>query len=201
MAKPTEFYTTVANTGEGLYRNKGSKFISLAFPVGSVEEVRDHLASIRKKYYDARHVCYAYMLGPERQEYRANDDGEPSGTAGRPILGQINSRMLTDVLVVVVRYFGGVLLGTGGLLTAYKEAAADALNNVPLLEKQVEVALTIRFSYPLMNEVMRSIREHHAKVIAQEFKLECTMQVMVGLTAAEIMKEQLEKTIGVSVDS
>lgn len=130
MADLVEHYITLKRVGEGLYREKGSKFIALAMPVGSVEDVRDQLALLRKKYYDARHVCYAYMLGPERLEFRANDDGEPSGTAGRPILGQINSRMLTDVLVVVIRYFGGVLLGTGGLIVAYKEAAATDRKSV-----------------------------------------------------------------------
>ncbi len=200
MAERIGFYRTLSRPGEGLYREKGSKFIAMACPVGSVEEVRDVLVSVRKKYYDARHVCYAYMLGAERTEFRANDDGEPSGTAGRPILGQINSRHLTDVLVIVVRYFGGVLLGTGGLIVAYKEAAAEALDAAGMVERQVELALTICFGYAQMNEVMKRIRDHQARIIAQEIKMECTLQVLVGLEASEIMINQLEKTEGVTVD-
>jgi uncharacterized YigZ family protein len=200
MGERIGVYTTLPRTGECLYREKGSKFIAMAYPVSSVDEVRDILAMVRKKYYDARHVCYAYMLGADRTEYRANDDGEPSGTAGRPILGQINSRGLTDVLVIVVRYFGGVLLGTGGLIVAYKEAAAGALDAAGKVERQVELALTICFDYPQMNEVMKRIRDHRARIIAQDIKLECTLQVLVGLEASEIMINQLEKTEGVTVD-
>lgn len=200
MSERIGFYTTLPGPGEGLYREKGSKFIAMAYPVGTVDEVREILTQIRKKYYDARHVCYAYMLGAGRTEFRANDDGEPSGTAGRPILGQINSRGLTDVLVIVVRYFGGVLLGTGGLIVAYREAAAEALEAAGKIERQVELALTICFGYPQMNEVMKRIRDHQARIIAQEIKLECTLQVLVGLEASEIMIKQLEKTEGVTVD-
>lgn len=199
MADLVEHYITLKRVGEGLYREKGSKFIALALPVGSVEDVRDQLALLRKKYYDARHVCYAYMLGPERLEFRANDDGEPSGTAGRPILGQINSRMLTDVLVVVIRYFGGVLLGTGGLIVAYKEAAATALDAAGQVEMKVEVPLTIYFEYPMMNEVLRRIREQQARIVAQELKMECILQVLVGRAASEILTNQLEKLEGVAV--
>lgn len=201
MADLVEHYITLKRVGEGLYREKGSKFIALAMPVGSVEDVRDQLTMLRKKYYDARHVCYAYMLGPERQEFRANDDGEPSGTAGRPILGQINSRMLTDVLVVVIRYFGGVLLGTGGLIVAYKEAAATALDAAGQVEMKVEVPLTIYFEYPMMNEVLRRIREQQARIVAQELKMECILQVLVGRAASEILTNQLEKLEGVTVVS
>lgn len=200
MEEPNENYRTLATSGEGLYREKGSKFIAFAYRVGSVDEVREVMATVRKKYYDARHVCYAYMLGAARTEFRANDDGEPSGTAGRPILGQINSRNLTDVLVIVVRYFGGVLLGTGGLIVAYKEAAADALNNAELVEKQVEEALTIVFEYRQMNEVMKCIREHRAKIVSQLTGMECVIQVLAGLSTSKIMINQLEKTEGVKVD-
>lgn len=201
MADLVEHYITLKRVGEGLYREKGSKFIALALPVGSVEDVRDQLTMLRKKYYDARHVCYSYMLGPERQEFRANDDGEPSGTAGRPILGQINSRMLTDVLVVVIRYFGGVLLGTGGLIVAYKEAAATALDAAGQVEMKVEVPLTIYFEYPMMNEVLRRIREQQARIVAQELKMECILQVLVGRAASEILTNELEKLEGVTVVS
>lgn len=200
MAEPTEFYFTLAKSGQGLYREKGSKFIALAVAVGSVDEVRDVLATVRKKYYDARHVCYAYVLGSERAEFRANDDGEPSGTAGRPILGQLHARNLTDVLVVVVRYFGGVLLGTGGLVVAYKEAAADALNNSVIIKKQVEEVLTITFAYERMNEVLKCIREHRAGIVSQLIRMECIFQVVVAISAINILINQLEKTEGVKVD-
>jgi len=195
-----EHYTTLVDKSEGMYREKGSKFIALAYPVASVDEIKDLLMQIRKKHYDARHVCYAYMLGSDRSEFRSVDDGEPSGTAGRPILGQINSRQLTNVLVVVVRYFGGILLGTGGLITAYREAAADALENASKVNRLVETPLTIYFEYPMMNEVMRRIREQNARLVSQELKMECTLQVLAGLTAAEILKNQLEKLEGVKVD-
>ena len=200
MAEPTEFYFTLAKSGQGLYREKGSKFIALAVAVGSVDEVREVLATVRKKYYDARHVCYAYVLGRERAEFRANDDGEPSGTAGRPILGQLHARNLTDVLVVVVRYFGGVLLGTGGLVVAYKEAAADALNNSVIIKKQVEEVLTITFAYERMNEVLKCIREHRAGIVSQLIRMECIFQVVVAISAINILINQLEKTEGVKVD-
>lgn len=200
MTEPIQYYYTLANPGEGLYREKGSKFIAMAFRVGSVEEVREILTSVRKKYYDARHVCYAYMLGAGRTEFRANDDGEPSGTAGRPILGQINSRNLTDVLVIVVRYFGGVLLGTGGLIVAYKEAASEALDDAGIVKKQVEEVLTIRFDYVRMNDVMKCIREHQVVIVSQLTGMECIVQVMAGISTIKIMINQLEKTEGVKVD-
>ncbi len=200
MTEPTEYYYTIAKPGEGLFREKGSKFIALAVRVSSVEEVREILTSVRKKYYDARHVCYAYMLGAERTEFRANDDGEPSGTAGRPITGQINSRNLTDVLVIVVRYFGGILLGTGGLIAAYKEAASEALDDAGIVKKQVEDVLTIRFDYMRMNDVMKCIREHQAVIVSQLTGMECIVQVVAGISSIKIMINQLEKTEGVKVD-
>lgn len=194
------FYSTILSKGEGLYREKGSKFISFAFPVHSVEEIRDILVTLRKKYYDARHICYAYMLGADRKEFRANDDGEPSGTAGRPILGQLNSRELTNVLVVVIRYFGGILLGTGGLITAYREAASDALENAGKVQKQVEMVLTIYFDYPHINEVMRRVKEQQSVIIAQDLRMSCTLQVITGLESAGILIQHLEKMEGVKVD-
>ena len=138
-------FKTITSTGEGIYKEKGSKFLSYAIPVISADEAKENVKDYRKRFFDARHVCYAWMLGAERTEFRANDDGEPSGTAGRPILGQINSRDLTNVLVIVVRYFGGILLGTGGLVVAYKEAAANALNQTEILEKNVEENIQIKF--------------------------------------------------------
>lgn len=165
-----EKYRTIASRSEGIYKEKGSKFLSFAHPVGSVDEVKELLEHYRKEYYDARHVCYAYMLGPDRDEFRANDDGEPSGTAGRPILGQLNSQNLTNVLVVVVRYFGGILLGTGGLIVAYKEATADALANAEIVERDVMLERTFRFPYEEMNTIMKTLKAVEARITEQGYE-------------------------------
>lgn len=170
-----ESYLTIKNKSEGLYKEKGSKFLSFAIPVSNIEEIKEILKDYRKEFYDARHVCYAYMLGADRDEFRANDDGEPSGTAGRPILGQINSRNLTNVLVIVVRYFGGILLGTGGLIVAYKQAAADALDLAEIEERQVECMHKVHFDYPQMNDVMRILKEENASVKDTQYTNGCTV--------------------------
>ena len=148
-------YKTITDIAEGIYTEKRSKFIAIAIPVHTVEEIKQHLDIYQKKYYDARHVCCAYMLGHERKDFRANDNGEPSGTAGKPILGQINSNGLTDILIVVVRYFGGIKLGTSGLIVAYKAAAAEAIANATIIEKTVDDEIAVAFEYPFMNDVMR----------------------------------------------
>lgn len=160
-------YRTIETPAEGLYKDKGSKFISSVYHVDTSEQALKIVADIRKKYYDARHVCYAYMLGSERNKYRVNDDGEPLGTAGKPILGQINSNELTNVLVVVVRYFGGILLGTSGLITAYKSAAAYAIANAVVVEKIVETQYRVKFGYQEMSYVMRTLKELQANIIQQ----------------------------------
>ena len=151
----TDTYQTIANTAEGYYTEKRSKFYAFAHHVTSADEVKDLQAFYRKKYYDARHVCYAYRLGPEGEAFRANDDGEPSSTAGKPILGALVSTGLTDVVIFVIRYYGGVNLGTGGLIVAYREAAQDALANAAVEERQVEEQYTYTFAYPQMNAVMK----------------------------------------------
>ena len=143
-------YKTIVAPAEGLYTEKRSKFIAIALPVSTVEEVKEQLDVYQKKYYDARHVCYAYMLGPERKDFRANDNGEPSGTAGKPILGQINSNGLTNILIIVVRYFGGIKLGTSGLIVAYRTAASEAIVAATVIEKTVDEEVTVLFEYPLM---------------------------------------------------
>ena len=148
-------YKTVEGPAEGYINERKSKFISFIYPVQDADGVKEIVDELREKYHDARHVCWAYMLGWEREEFRSNDDGEPSGTAGRPILGQINSAELTDVLIAVVRYFGGTLLGTGGLIKAYKEAAADAIANAEVVERTVDDFIDIHFEYPLLNETCR----------------------------------------------
>lgn len=196
----TDTYKTIQSKAEGLYKEKGSKFLSFAIPVKTVEEIKDILAQYRKDYYDARHVCYAYMLGAERKDFRANDDGEPSGTAGRPILGQINSYDLTDILVVVIRYFGGTLLGTSGLITAYKEATRDALDQAEIIEKTVDKQITIHFEYPLMNEVMRIVKETEAQIVYQTYENDCIMQLNIRMQNAGLLQGKLEKTDGVTID-
>ena len=196
----SDTYKTISTSTEGIYKEKGSKFLSFAYPVTSTNEVKELVKTFKKEYYDARHVCYAYMLGVERKEWRANDDGEPSGTAGRPILGQINSRELTNILVVVVRYFGGILLGTGGLTIAYKEATADALSQAEITEKTVDEVIAISFEYILMNDVMRVIKDTNAHILRQDFDNQCSMALSIRKQEAEILRMKLEKIIGVVIE-
>lgn len=175
----TDTYLTIAHSSEGCYKEKGSRFLAFAYPVRTVDEVKMLVDTTRKNYHDARHVCYAYMLGGARTDFRANDDGEPTGTAGKPILGQINARQLSDVLIIVVRYFGGILLGTGGLVQAYKTAAAEALANNTPVERTIEVEHIIRFDYAQMNIVMRIVKEYGLTVIEQQQHLDCTLRFAV----------------------
>lgn len=188
-------YKTISEHGfgEGFYSEKRSKFLAFAHHVTSVDEVKTLLASYRKKYYDARHCCYAYVLGPERSVFRANDDGEPSSTAGKPILGQINSCGLTDVLIVVVRYYGGVNLGTGGLIIAYKTAASDALAHATIELRQVEEIVTFDFIYPMMNEVMHVVKEMQARIISQQFDNTCSITLRIRKGEADQLRSRLNK--------
>ena len=188
-------YKTISEDGfgEGFYSEKRSKFLAFAHHVTSVDEVKTLLASYRKKYYDARHCCYAYVLGPKRSVFRANDDGEPSSTAGKPILGQINSCGLTDVLIVVIRYYGGVNLGTGGLIIAYKTAASDALAHATIELRQVEEIVTFDFSYPMMNEVMHVVKEMQARIISQQFDNTCSITLRIRKGEADQLRSRLNK--------
>ena len=186
-------YKTIVAPSEGIYTEKRSKFIAIALPVRTVEEVKAHLETYQKKYYDARHVCYAYMLGPERTEFRANDDGEPGSTAGKPILGQINSAGLTDILVVVVRYYGGVNLGTGGLIVAYREAAMQAISNSEIVSRTVEEVVTYTFPYVMMNAVMRIVKEMSPRIVSQTFDNTCTISLGIKKSEAGILREKLNK--------
>lgn len=186
-------YRTLKTEGEGYYTDKRSKFLAFAHHVSSVEEIKDILARYRKKYFDARHVCYAYMLGPERTEFRANDDGEPSSTAGKPILGQINSQELTDILIVVVRYYGGVNLGTSGLIVAYREAAADAIAHSGIETRQVEELVTYSFAYPMMNDVMRIVKEMQPRIVSQTYDNTCEIQLSIRKSEAETLRNRLKK--------
>ena len=187
-------YKTITDTiGEGYYTEKRSKFLAFAHHVTSVDEVKEIVGAYRKKYYDARHCCYAYMLGPERQEFRANDDGEPSSTAGKPILGQINKAELTDILVVVIRYFGGVKLGTSGLIVAYREATIDVLSHCEEVTKQVEEIVTYDFNYPMMNDVMRIVKEMNPRIVDQQFDNTCSIQLSIRKSEAEQLRTRLKK--------
>jgi len=186
-------YKTIEGTSEGLYKEKGSKFLAFAHPVDNLEAVKALLDDYRKRYHDARHVCFACSLGPEREETKAGDDGEPSGTAGRPILGQIQSFGLTNVLVVVVRYFGGILLGTGGLVVAYKSAAAEALSQAVVVEKTVDVILQIHVEYPFLDTTLRLLRKWEASIVEQSFALDCQLRVTVRKQSVEPLCEALEK--------
>jgi len=186
-------YRTIKALATGTYSEKRSKFLAFAIPVRSVEEVKQIVAEYQKKYYDARHVCYAYMLGAERKDFRANDNGEPSGTAGKPILGQINSNELTDILIVVVRYFGGVKLGTSGLIVAYRLAAAEAIAAAEIIEKTVDEEITFGFEYPFLNDVMRIVKEENPQIVSQGFDNDCTMTLRIRKDAMPRLKARLEK--------
>ncbi len=188
-------YKTIKGTGEGYYTEKRSKFLAFAHHVESVEEVKELLAQYRKKYYDARHVCYAYMLGAERKDFRANDDGEPSSTAGKPILGQINSNELTDILIVVVRYYGGVNLGTSGLIVAYREAAADAIAHAEVVTRQVEELVTYSFSYPMMNDVMRIVKDMSPRIVSQTYDNTCEITLAIRKGEADQLRSRLSKLL------
>lgn len=188
-----EYKTITDEVSEGYYTEKRSKFLAFAHHVISVDEVKDIVASYRKKYYDARHVCYAYMLGAERTEFRANDDGEPSSTAGKPILGQINSNELTNILVVVVRYYGGVNLGTGGLIVAYRTAAAEAIAAAEVEMRQVEERITYDFTYPMMNDVMRIVKEMNPTIVSQTFDNTCSITLSIRKSEAEQLRSRLRK--------
>lgn len=194
-------YRTITGPSEATYTEKRSKFLAFAYPVSSTEEVKEIIAGLNKKYFDARHVCWAYMLGPERLEYRSNDNGEPSGTAGKPILGQINSFELTDVLIAVVRYFGGVKLGTPGLIVAYRQSARLALENAEIVERHITA--TIRFTYPymVMNEVMKLSRCEGVKMLDSAFDNTCSMTFEVELDRAETLTKKLLDIDGLTLDS
>ena len=189
----SDTYLTIQDKSEGIYTEKRSKFLAFAHPVETIDEIKDLLTDYKKKYYDARHVCYAYMLGPERTDFRANDDGEPSSTAGKPILGQINSRELTNILVVVSRYFGGVKLGTSGLIVAYREAAAEALSAAAVIEKMIEETVTFTFPYVMMNSVMRVVKELNPRIVEQKYDETCIITLAIKRSMAPILEERLNK--------
>lgn len=187
-------YKTVSKeVCEGFYSEKRSKFLAFVHHVDSVDEAMAIVKKYRKKYYDARHCCYAYVLGSDRADFRANDDGEPSSTAGKPILGQLNRLELTDVLVVVIRYYGGVNLGTGGLIVAYRTATEDALSKAVIEEKFVEKRITYRFTYPMINAVMRVVKETGARIVSQSFDNDCEIVLSIRQSLAEGLQARLDK--------
>lgn len=189
----TDEYKTIGTEGAGTYTEKRSKFLGFAHHVETEDDVKRIVATYRKKYYDARHVCYAYMLGAERSVFRANDDGEPSSTAGKPILGQINSNDLTDILIVVVRYYGGVNLGTGGLIVAYRTAAAEAIVNSEVVTRQVEEVIIYNFPYVMMNDVMRVVKELQPRIVSQSYDNTCEIKLSIRRGEAEQLRNRLNK--------
>ena len=184
-------FKTIKAKAEGTYTEKRSKFLAFAFPVESVDEVKSIVAEIQKKYYDARHACYAYMIGAEREVFRANDNGEPSGTAGKPILGQINSYELTNILIVVVRYFGGIKLGTSGLIVAYRQAAIEALENAEIIEKTIDETLRIEFDFEAMNTVMKVVKDLQPQIVEQTYDNLCTMTLSIRKGLMPQLREKL----------
>jgi len=191
-----DLYYTISSRAEGQFKDRGSRFIALAYPVSSEDEIKEQIASLKKEYHDARHHCFAWRLGADMSRYRFNDDGEPSGSAGRPILGQLQSRELTNILVVVIRYFGGTLLGVGGLINAYRTATATALGKAEIIEKKVEKEIRIQFSYEAMNEVMKIIKEYDLGFEDQHFDLECSLSLRIWKRLLPAAKERFSKIEG-----
>lgn len=193
MEQKDEFLTITDTPAEGFYSEKRSKFLAFAFHVTSEEEVKQYVAEFRKKYYDARHVCWAYMLGADRTDFRANDDGEPSSTAGKPILGQINKNELTDILIIVVRYYGGVNLGTSGLIVAYRTAAAESIANAEIVSQFVEEEVVFDFPYIMMNDVMKIIKDMSPRIISQTYDNTCEMKLSIRKSEAPMLKAKFDK--------
>ena len=195
----SDFFKTVKGISQGLYKEKMSKFISFAEPVQSADEAKAVLKKYQNQYHDARHVCWAYMIGTDRSEYLSSDNGEPSGTAGKPILGQINSFGLTNIVIVVVRYFGGIKLGTSGLIVAYREAAAEAINAGEILECHEQTTITFTFAYLGMNDVMKVIKSEDLRIVSQDFDNCCTMTIQLDADKAEPLPQRLTGLGGVSI--
>ena len=194
-------YRTLSAPAEGLYKEKGSKFLAFAYPVRTLDEVKSHLEQLRKDYFDARHHCYAYILGPRKDAFRANDDGEPSGTGGRPIHGQLLSADLTDTLIVVVRYFGGILLGASGLANAYKTAARDAIDHAVIIEKTIDCRYRLSFAYEAMNDVMRILKDFNIKPENPQYDMQCSLEATVRQSLSVRFYDSVAdlRTVGIEV--
>lgn len=193
-------YRTLAAPAEGQFKDKGSRFTAYAYPVSHENQVKQHVEALRQQHHKARHWCYAYRIGTDGNRFRANDDGEPSGSAGRPILGQIDSFDLTDTLVVVVRYFGGTLLGVPGLIHAYKTATANALSHAEIIEKNIEQTIALRCAYPVLGEVRRLAKLHQAQIIEQDLQLDCRLLLRVPLAQLHACTEAWRKTESVNLE-
>ncbi len=191
-------YKTIKAQSKGVYKEKKSKFYSFAYPVDNEDEIKEILKNLRKEFYDARHHCYAYRLGADKKTFRANDDGEPSNSSGKPILGQIQSYDLTNIIIVVIRYFGGVLLGVGGLVNAYKTAASEALINAEIVNKTVNSQINIKFDYKDLNKIMKIIKSHQLNVISQEFEMVCKISLSIRLADVEYLIKQFDKVESLS---
>jgi uncharacterized YigZ family protein len=194
-------FHTIAAPAEGIYREKMSRFLAFAHPVNSADEAKAVVKEYAKKYFDARHVCWAYMIGADRKEFLSNDNGEPSGTAGKPILGQINSFNLTNIVIIVVRYFGGIKLGTSGLIVAYREAAKEAITAAEIIECHEETTITFTFPYLAMNDVMKAVKNPEIRICSQQFDNSCQMQVAIRSDHAPALIARLSDISGVSVTS
>ncbi|QGY42097.1 YigZ family protein [Maribellus comscasis] len=192
-------YKTIGNSGEGYFKDKGSKFLSYAFPVHSEEEIKEHLLRLKKEHHSARHHCYAWRLGTEEITFRANDDGEPSSTAGKPILGQLQSFEVTNILIVVVRYFGGTLLGVSGLINAYKSAAADVLSKTKIITKTIERRYQLHFNYPVLNDVMNIIKQENFTILNTKFEIDCLLDLSVRKSEAEKAEQIFTNFYGVEI--
>ena len=192
-----DFYKTIATEGEGFYSEKRSKFLAFSHHVETEQQVKEIVTQYRKKFYDARHVCYAYILGVEGVgdgvAYRMNDDGEPSSTAGKPIYGQLVKAELTDTLIIVVRYYGGVNLGTSGLIVAYREAALDCINNSEIEERTIEEKIEYSFAYPVMNDVMKIVKDMQPRIVSQTFDNTCSITLAIKQSLAPQLRKRLEQ--------
>ena len=196
----SDTYTTIEEESKGLFKDRGSRFIAIAVPVTSQDEIKTRLAELRKEYHDARHHCFAWVLGPDRQTWRVSDDGEPSGTAGRPILAQINARELTNIMIVVIRYFGGTLLGVGGLINAYRSAAADALESALIVEKHLIERWSVSFPYEAMNDVMKVLRDESCNQSEHSYSgSDVTVEIMFRASRADHVTGRLNKISGLQM--
>jgi uncharacterized YigZ family protein len=200
---PVYTFRTIQGPAEGQYKEKGSRFLAFAYPVTQESEIKESIEMLKRKYFDARHYCFAWVLGPEKSHFRAFDDGEPGHSAGDPILGQIRSRDLTDVLVVVVRYFGGTKLGVGGLISAYKTAAQEALNQAVIVKREVVAHITLTYAYDATPEAMKLVKEFDLVVVAQQFETQCVLQAAIPLSTKEgfDQKVALLRALGVQLDA
>lgn len=194
-------YYTITDTSKGEYSEKRSKFLAFAFHVETTDEVKALVQQYEKEYYDARHVCYAYMLGHLHDQFRAVDNGEPSGTAGKPILGQIVKNELTNILVIVVRYFGGIKLGTSGLTNAYKQATIVAIANANVEERTVDDIIRVHYEYPLMNDVMRVIKDLNPKILSQDLQMDCRLSLQIRKRDSALLSDRLRQIRGVSIET